>query len=96
MKVTPYTGQDWEVPQTVKLTPDMGNFTIESGREIKTNVSAKVQKSDQLLWLTDYTSEDGFGIVEVASFEEVPQWKEGRKDSKQGVFFGYLALGQEI
>jgi hypothetical protein len=96
MKMNSFSGQDWEVPQLVKLTPDIGNFTVEPGRELKTSLSSNVRKTDQLLWITDYASEDGYGVIEGATFEEVPAWKEGRKDSVQGVFFGYLALGQEI
>jgi serine/threonine protein kinase len=96
MRISSFEGNEWNVPQQVRLIPDIGRYTIQAGKEIDTELAKRARRTDQVLWLTDFTPEDGYSSFEGASFEEMPEWKVGREDSVQGVFFGYLALHDEV
>lgn len=91
-----FSGQEWKVPQSVNLVPDVGSFSLNSDKVIQTKLSSRIVTEEQLIWITDYTAEVGYDGIQEVGFEEVPRWREGREESVQGVFFGYLALGDEI
>ena len=92
-----YKGHEWQPPQKVELIADIGAIEVGAGSEISTSVKQSIQDGEgKILWLTDETPQDGHGVINGVEFQDVPQWAKGRRDSKQGVFFGRVALGDEI
>lgn len=92
-----YNGDQWTVPQTTELIADIGTISFKPAREITTTIRRQIQGDEpKILWLTDQVPEGGYEKIEGAEFEHVKAWSKGRQDSMQGVFFGRLALGQEI
>lgn len=89
-----FEGSEWSVPQQITLIPDIGTYRILPNREIETSLAESIRNEEIILWLTDEQPDDEFMVG--AEFEERKDWKKGRADSKQGVFFGYLALADEI
>jgi tRNA A-37 threonylcarbamoyl transferase component Bud32 len=91
-----FGGEQWNVPDRVHLMPDLGQVTMTGSRLIQTTLEESIPKLEQVYWLTDKAPETGHGHIYGSRFENNEEWLEGRRDSIQGVFFGYIALGNEI
>jgi len=91
-----YTGEEWIPPDTVMLKPDIGAIDMTSGRQIKSGLLTTLQCQDQIQWFTDQMPERDYEKILGVEFEHKDEWAEGRRESVQGVFFGYLALGNEV
>jgi len=91
-----FNGYEWHSPERVVLRPDVGMVDFIGKRQIQTSLTRDIQTQNQLVWFTDEAPMDSQSIINGSSFENREDWAEGRRDSIQGVFFGYLSLGQEI
>lgn len=91
-----FDGYEWKSPEKIVLRPDVGVVDYTGSRQVQATLTRDIQTQDQIIWFTDETPTYGQNTLEGSVFEHHDEWAEGRRDSVQGVFFGYLALGEEI
>jgi tRNA A-37 threonylcarbamoyl transferase component Bud32 len=91
-----YTGEQWIVPQTVALVPEIGTIRTPLGSEVDCTLRQSISTTDQLRMLVDEQPEFNAVRTEQVDFQNIPAWSRGRRNSLQGVFFGRLAVGEEM